>query len=85
MNVQRKHKGALAELGASTWLLNEGYEVFRNVSQHGAVDIIARHPVPGAILLIDVKTGPLGETKRQVKEGIRVLEYNQNDGSCTLH
>lgn len=56
MNVPRKHKGALSELRASAWLLEQGYEVFRNVSAHGPIDIIARHPETGELLLLDVKT-----------------------------
>jgi hypothetical protein len=36
-----KHKGAYTELVAATWLLSQGYEVFRNVSPHGGIDIIA--------------------------------------------
>lgn len=29
-----KHFGARNELIACTWLLNQSYEVFRNISQH---------------------------------------------------
>lgn len=38
--MHAKHKGALAELHACAWLLKQGYEVFRNISQHGVVDLI---------------------------------------------
>jgi Holliday junction resolvase-like predicted endonuclease len=53
-NLQRKHKGARSELVASAWLLNQGYEVFRNVSQHGLIDIIAVKD--GKTLFLDVKS-----------------------------
>ena len=39
--MHAKHKGSLAELLACAWLLKQGYEVFRNVSQHGVADLIA--------------------------------------------
>ena len=52
--INNKHKGALAELRATTWLLERGYEVFRNVSQHGPIDIVAIRE--GETLLLDVKT-----------------------------
>lgn len=52
--MQAKHKGAHSELIASAWLLRQGYEVFRNVSQHGRVDIIAIRN--NEIIYIDVKT-----------------------------
>lgn len=32
--IDRKHRGARSELIASTYLLDQGYEVFRNVSSH---------------------------------------------------
>jgi len=53
--MHAKHKGALAELQACAWLLKQGYEVFRNISQHGAADLIAWRP--GELpILIDVRT-----------------------------
>ena len=51
--MDRKHVGAHNELLASVWLLKQGYEVFRNVSQHGLVDIVAMKD--GATVLFDVK------------------------------
>jgi Holliday junction resolvase-like predicted endonuclease len=53
MNDTNK-KGDHAELLASAWLLEQGYEVFRNVSSTGPIDIVAIKP--GEILQIDVKT-----------------------------
>lgn len=55
--VHKKHRGALSELQACSFLIKEGYEVFRNVSPHGLVDLIARNPTTKELILIDVKTG----------------------------
>lgn len=52
----RKHSGAVSELRVCSYLLEQGYEVFRNVSQHGPADIIAWHPETDEIRKIDVKT-----------------------------
>ena len=62
-----KHRGAQAELTACAWLLSQGYEVFRNVSQHGVVDLVAIHPENGETILVDVRTinsyiNTIGET-----------------------
>jgi hypothetical protein len=46
--------GALSELLACAWLLNKGYQVFRNVSPNGPYDLVAfKGPEE---LRIDVKT-----------------------------
>lgn len=39
--IDRKHKGSASELVACAWLLSHGFEVFRNVSSHGSVDVVA--------------------------------------------
>jgi hypothetical protein len=41
MSILTKHRGAHSELTACAFLLSEGYEVYRNVSQHGYADLIA--------------------------------------------
>lgn len=52
--VEHKHIGSYSELIAAAWLLERGYEVFRNVSMCGPIDIVA---IKGReTLLIDVKT-----------------------------
>lgn len=53
--MDKKHKGSLAELLACAWLLRQGYEVFRNVSQHGVADLIAWQPNTEPIL-VEVRT-----------------------------
>jgi len=49
-----KHRGTETELRACAWLLAEGYEVFRNVSPFGPIDIVAIKA--GIVRFIDVKT-----------------------------
>lgn len=52
--METKHKGAHSELAACVWLLEQGYEVFRNVSQHGTTDVVVvKYDL---FLRIDVKT-----------------------------
>ena len=52
--TEHKHKGARSELIACAWLLEQGYEVYRNVSQHGKVDLIAIKN--DKMVYVDVKT-----------------------------
>lgn len=88
----KKHAGAKNELIATVWLLQQGYEVFRNVSQHGDVDIIATKD--SETLYIDVKasvynvkgqmaTSGIRLTQRQIDLGVRRLNVYW-DGKCTL-
>lgn len=51
--MKDKHKGAHAELRACAWLLEQGYEVFRNVSSHGKIDLVAIKD--GEVRFFDVK------------------------------
>ena len=52
--MDTKHKGAHSELDACVWLLDQGFEVFRNVSLHGTTDIVAiKYDL---ILRVDVRT-----------------------------
>jgi len=53
-----KHIGARSELIACRWLLDRSYEVLRNVSAFGPVDLAAVKP--GEVLLLDVKTDTSG-------------------------
>lgn len=65
-----KHRGALSELQATAWLIEMGYEVFRNVSQHGIVDLVALDPETKETTFIDVTTGHY---------------YQKKGGGVTLH
>lgn len=91
MHLSKKHKGAHSELIAVTWLLSEGYEVFRNVSSHGPIDIIAFRD--GETLLLDVKSRaymhgdgaakPPRITPEQSVLGVKLLLVDIN-GRCTI-
>jgi hypothetical protein len=88
---QSKSKGTWAELMACSWLIEHGYEVFRNVSQFGWCDVVAWKP--GEIKLIDVKfvsvspnTGKLTGNKhlrndKQEQAGVIPL-FVTDDGVC---
>jgi hypothetical protein len=79
-----KHKGARSEFLAIAWLLGEGFEVFRNVSQHGNFDLIVAKD--GVMIPIDVKSvvdrhrdGQKPMTPAQIAAGIRPM-YVWPDG-----
>jgi Holliday junction resolvase len=80
-----KHRGAISELIACAWLLEQGYEVFRNVSACGLADLVAFKD--GATLLIDVKTANKGARvplkPEQFAAGV-VAIYVKTDGDCEL-
>lgn len=88
MTLIEKHKGARSELLASVWLLEQGYEVFRNVSAFGDVDIVGIKD--GKIELFDVKTAtknPEGRilrnkfSQKQKELGVKCICVF-TDGSC---
>lgn len=76
--------GAASELTACAWLLMEGYEVFRNVSSTGPIDLIAARD--GMMLFIDVKTAGLCFDKHGTPTQLRksALRKNQIDSAVTL-
>ena len=83
--MDKKHKGAFAELKATAWLLQQGYEVFRNVSPFRPYNIIAIKE--GIMEKIDVKTlsqyrnkeGELkySEVKTSIVSDAKILFYGQ--------
>ena len=79
MRKYDKHRGAITELRACSWLLAEGYEVFRNVSAFGPVDVVAIKD--GVTRYIDVKSGiGDGSGTGTAADGVEVL-YALADGS----
>jgi Holliday junction resolvase-like predicted endonuclease len=92
MKMERKHLPFKSELVACAWLLGEGYEVFRNVSLRGPIDIVAYAPETATTLLIDVKTycesyqnsTPVGEPERR-ERNIVVLMVDRETGECWFH
>lgn len=81
-------KGAVSELAACIWLLSNNYEVFRNVTPNGKIDIVA---VKGDELIkIDVKSAHFRKGRliidrrfqlEAIKLGIKVL-YVFGDSHC---
>ena len=71
--VDPKHYGALAEIMACEWLIRQGYDLFRNISQHGLADFVAWR-VGEAPVLIDVKGFAIKRgTAAQKAAGVRML------------
>jgi xanthine/CO dehydrogenase XdhC/CoxF family maturation factor len=71
--LKPKHQGAHSELVAAAWLRDHGYEVFRNMSAFGPIDIVGIKN--GVIELFDVKTGSGGQTLSAEAQdlGVKVL------------
>jgi len=89
-DIADKHRGSQAELMGSAWLFGQGFEVFRNLSQHGIADLIALDPSTGSCMLIDVKSEAVGRsaggarklTKEQKRIGVRRLLVDRKTGIC---
>jgi hypothetical protein len=76
--VDSKHLGALAEIMACEWLIRQGYELFRNISQHGLADYVAWKPGEKPIL-IDVKGNRAAKpSQAQVAAGVRLLYVDRD-------
>lgn len=97
--IPQKHRGSWSEIVASAWLLEQGYEVFKNVSSHGPIDLVAIRGVQ--TVYIDVKTvtlemlvsrGNVGTARSaggrlsadQTQAGITPL-YVSPDGFCSFN
>jgi len=86
--------GDLLELKAVCWLLEQGYEVFRNDCCTGPIDIIALNKETNEILKIDVKTTFLNTNgtrvnlpklnQLQVKLGVKILTLNKKTNDWML-
>lgn len=93
-NMENNRKGDLAEVQATAWLWQRGYEVFRNMGCTGKIDIVAVKK--DEILLIDDKSasarfdngvqclGASTITKESKKRGIRKLFVYNNHVSFSL-
>src|SRR5262245_4735089 len=78
-----RHLGARSELIACEWLLSQGYEVFRNVSATGPIDVVA---IKGSeVLLLDVKSSGSALSAEQRALGVKALRVNRLTGACTIH
>lgn len=54
--LSAKRKGDISELQVTTHYLQKGYDVFRNVSSTGIIDLVVFCPKTKEIFLYDVKT-----------------------------
>ena len=79
-NDSPQRKGDIAEHEAIIWLWSQGYDVFKNSSNQGAVDLIALNTKTHEVFLIDVKSYKDGRlssrTDLQKELGVRYLHYN---------
>lgn len=76
--INRKHLGARNELMAVCWLLSAGWEVYRNVSQHGVADLVATRE--GEVRFIDVKAnGNTRPTDDHINGGVWLMYPHEGD------
>jgi hypothetical protein len=77
-----RRSGTVSELIACAWLLDAGYEVFRNVSPHGKADIVALDRKTLAATLYDVKTGSVRHNRNgeRVKNKPRISQIQRDKG-----
>jgi hypothetical protein len=76
--IKPKHRGARNELAAICWLLEQGYDVYRNVSQHGIIDVIAIKD--GETLFLDVKSAfALRASEEQISNNVKWLVCAGNE------
>jgi|TARA_R100001510_G_C7593630_1_gene162518 Holliday junction resolvase-like predicted endonuclease len=78
--------GDIAEFYVTTWLWDEGYEVFRNAGCTGAIDLVAlRNGVP---VFIDVKSKNTdtryghSRTEEQKLLRVQLVEFNGQTRKC---
>jgi hypothetical protein len=89
--VQKRHRGASSELLAVDFLWKHDFEVFRNQSQHGPIDLIAikssTETQERRVLFLDLKTcissaeRPLYDvslTPEQKALGVKLLWVSHN-------
>ena len=86
-HIEGNRIGDMAEHYATTWLWDNGYEVFQNSGCTGPIDMIAMDD-KGDTILIDVKTVHIGpnekhhrgckktRTKLQEKLGVKLLGFH---------
>jgi hypothetical protein len=83
--MEWKLRGAWAELVACGWLLKEGYEVYRNVSDRGLCDVLATRN--GEYFKFDVKiikeTVVAKLSRAQTESGVLLLGV-YHDGRCVI-
>jgi hypothetical protein len=66
--------GAINEMKAAIWLMEQGYQVFTNVKGTGPADLVAWNSDTNETLIVDVKTS----RRYQKKDG--TIQYNSSIG-----
>lgn len=74
--------GAVSELAACSWLISQGYEVFKNVVASGPIDLVAIKD--GVAMLIDVKTALLNRDKQGRATGLHRSTPRKNQKSIGI-
>lgn len=88
MKFSTSRVGDMSEMTACVWLMQQGYEVFRNVSSAGPIDLVAIKD--GIVTLIDVGTAAeIGgkvyvSAKKEAKAAMScaVVLYVVKNGEC---
>lgn len=82
--------GARSELLTCAWLMSLEFQVFRNQSARGPVDLVALDRATGEIILIDVKTNSTTNpttyfalTEEQARLGVRILVVDAQTGAVS--
>lgn len=93
LEICPSRQGDMSEIKALSYLLDNGFEVFRNESSTGPVDIISLDIVNNKVVLVDVKTlspskvtgvfSTLKKTKIQQNLDVQFLFYDKNTDTFT--
>ena len=93
LEICAKRRGDMSEIKAVSFLLDNGFDVFRNLSSTGPVDIIMLDTINKKVILVDVKTqSPAkttkiqyipNKTKIQQKLDVQFLFYDKNTDTFT--
>lgn len=82
--MDKKHKGSRAELLACAWLLDQGYEVFRNVSDSSIVDLVAFKDAE--FFPFDVKSVKTTKlSSKQIAVGVKPLYVSNRERHIDWH
>ena len=74
--------GDITEHKAEVWLLEQGYEVFRNISATGPADIVIFDSETGEHTKIDIKSNENSTQKIKQKElNIKLLVYDKKNNT----
>jgi len=94
ITISPGQKGAISEHLASAWLLQQGYDVFRNISPNGRADLLAVNWDADETIRVDVKSqeftltakGPRADAAREMEERNEGFDIKylvvRDDGSC---